>query len=268
MNLMIKQYISILFIALSLNLNGQSNLDTAFNFTVKDIYGANIELFQLLDEGKFVVMDFFSPACGFCQLYAGDMQEAYLAHGENQGNIFFMGIGWGASIDNILDFMSQYGLTYPMVSGSQGGGNQLLVDFQIVSYPTIILIKPDRSISGELYIPYHPPTAAKIDSIIIASGAPFVGFNENTINQDKTPRIFPNPVVDQFEVTFRLDEASEVLFEIVDLNGRVVFSQKKYFNQTGLQNHQINIDAKFSGLYLLNIKMKNQQKINLKIMLE
>ena len=40
----------------------QTTLDTALNFTVKDVNGINIELFDILDEGKIVVIDFFSTA--------------------------------------------------------------------------------------------------------------------------------------------------------------------------------------------------------------
>ena len=38
----------------------QTLLDTAVNFTVKDTYGNTIELFEILNEGKIVVIDFFS----------------------------------------------------------------------------------------------------------------------------------------------------------------------------------------------------------------
>lgn len=38
----------------------QTSLDTAVNFSVKDIEGKNIELFDILDEGKTVMIDFFS----------------------------------------------------------------------------------------------------------------------------------------------------------------------------------------------------------------
>jgi hypothetical protein len=40
----------------------QTTLDTAQNFSVKDTYGNTIKLFDILDEGKIVVIDFFSTA--------------------------------------------------------------------------------------------------------------------------------------------------------------------------------------------------------------
>jgi hypothetical protein len=50
----------ILFAALGAK--SQTTLDTAVNFSAKDIYGNTIELFDILDEGKMVVIDFFSVA--------------------------------------------------------------------------------------------------------------------------------------------------------------------------------------------------------------
>jgi hypothetical protein len=47
---------------LSILLYGQTLLDTAVNFTVKDVYGNTFKLFDILDEDKIVVIDFFSTA--------------------------------------------------------------------------------------------------------------------------------------------------------------------------------------------------------------
>ncbi len=38
----------------------QTLLDTAINFTVKDIEGNTFHLFDILDDNKIVVIDFFS----------------------------------------------------------------------------------------------------------------------------------------------------------------------------------------------------------------
>jgi hypothetical protein len=57
-----KHILFILFIFAIFQGNGQTMLDTAVNFSVKDINGNNIELFDILDEGKIVMVDFFSAA--------------------------------------------------------------------------------------------------------------------------------------------------------------------------------------------------------------
>ncbi|OQX79557.1 MAG: hypothetical protein B6D61_03350 [Bacteroidetes bacterium 4484_249] len=58
-----KKLLFILFAAfVFVSASGQTTLDTAINFSVKDVAGNTIELFDILDEGKIVVIDFFSAA--------------------------------------------------------------------------------------------------------------------------------------------------------------------------------------------------------------
>jgi len=45
---------------ITFTINAQTLLDTAVNFTVKDTYGNTLKLYDILDEGKIVVIDFFS----------------------------------------------------------------------------------------------------------------------------------------------------------------------------------------------------------------
>ncbi len=58
-----KKIFSVILLGLfSLTLGAQTLLDTAINFSVKDTYGNNITLFDILDQNKIVVIDFFSTA--------------------------------------------------------------------------------------------------------------------------------------------------------------------------------------------------------------
>lgn len=58
-----KKYILLLTsFFLIIMLHGQTLLDTAVNFTVKDAYGTTYKLFDILEEDKIVVIDFFSTS--------------------------------------------------------------------------------------------------------------------------------------------------------------------------------------------------------------
>lgn len=54
----------LLFVLISsfmlVSVSAQTLLDTAINFSVKDPYGNTLELYDILDEGKMVVIDFYS----------------------------------------------------------------------------------------------------------------------------------------------------------------------------------------------------------------
>ncbi|MCB2220964.1 MAG: peroxiredoxin family protein [Bacteroidetes bacterium] len=58
-----KKLLIILFLSGSfLASMAQTTLDSAINFSVKDVHGNSISLYDLLDENKIVVIDFFSTA--------------------------------------------------------------------------------------------------------------------------------------------------------------------------------------------------------------
>ncbi len=61
-NTMKKNLLFILFIFVIFQSKAQTTLDTAVNFSVKDVVGNTIKLFDILDEGKIVMIDFFSTA--------------------------------------------------------------------------------------------------------------------------------------------------------------------------------------------------------------
>ena len=95
---------------ITFTINAQTLLDTAVNFTVKDSYGNTLILYDILDEGKIVVIDFFSTTWGTCQAYAPDLQAAYEEFGCNDGNVFFMGIDKGNTNEDVIYFDETYGI--------------------------------------------------------------------------------------------------------------------------------------------------------------
>jgi thiol-disulfide isomerase/thioredoxin len=192
---------------------GQSQLDTALNFSVKDIYGNNIELFPILDEGKLVVIDFFNTSCGPCGLYAPDIQASYEDFGENAGNVHFLNIAWGDDNNGVAYFDSIHGITIPSVSGSQGGGNQVYTNYMVLSTPTVILIAPDRLIL-EHYI--WEPTQENINAAIIAAGGSMVGIDDETSPSENNLLVYPNP--SKGMVNVRVESNGTALYRLETYN--------------------------------------------------
>jgi len=205
--------ITLLFFAVFylLILNAQTPLTEAVNFHVKTVDGETIWLFPLLDdENKFVVIDFFSTTCSSCQDYAPDFQAVYEDFGENQGNVYFLGLNWGSDNEGVREFDSIYGLTCPTVSGTQGGGNIVFNDYQIASYPTVILITPDHQIV-EQYI--WPPSEQNITDAIIAAGGEYVGIAKHS-KWAGDIRIYPNPASEEVSVGFTLEKSLPVTYQV------------------------------------------------------
>ncbi len=234
------------FALLGNNLQAQTPLTEAVDFHVKTPDGTTIFLFPLLDdEDKIVVIDFFSTGCGYCQTYAPDFQTSYEDFGENEGNVYFMKINWGSDNAAVMAFDSTYGLTMPTVSGTQGGGNQVFNDYQILSYPTVIVITPDHNIFNQ-YI--WPPDAQTIDSVVLAAGGIMTGQREFAAN-DRF-RLYPVPAHNSLTVSAANLPAAVFEYDITNMNGMIV--QKRSIWKSGRPGG-ISLTGLKKGQYFLRI---------------
>ena len=141
-----KKIFTFLFaIALSLNMLAQCPYTTAFDFTATDCHGQEVHLFDILDGGQYVLIDFFYYSCSACNQTAPSMVQAYQALGCNKHEVFFMEISDRDSDALCQTWVNNYGVEYPTISGA-AGGSAINDQYGIGAYPTVILIAPDRSI--------------------------------------------------------------------------------------------------------------------------
>ncbi len=243
--------ILIVFVSLFKGLSAQTTLDTAVNFHVKTIDGDAIWLFDILDnDNKIVVIDFFSTSCGSCQLYAPDFQASYEDFGSNSSNVYYMGINWGADNQAVRTFDSTYNLTYPTVSGTQGGGNGVFTDYNILSYPTVIVIVPkDHLIVNQEIV---PPVRDSINQAVMAAGGIMVGISENSASL-KEMRIFPNPVFNKTTVKLLLKKPASISVLVFDVLGRVKYRlPEKFFTQSNVEI-PLDLSNLDNGVYYINV---------------
>ena len=133
-------------IAIAFSVQAQCPLTTAVDFTVTDTDGNTHVLFDYLDDGKYVLIDFFYTTCGPCQITAPKVSEAYTYFGCNTGDLVVLGIDYGDTDAEVIQFEQTFGVIYPSSSGEEGGGTPVCTAYGITAYPTVILIAPDRSI--------------------------------------------------------------------------------------------------------------------------
>jgi thiol-disulfide isomerase/thioredoxin len=247
-------FLSVLWLLSATSVQSQTTLDTAVNFHVKTIDGDPIWLFDLLDiDNKIVVIDFFSVSCGPCQDYAPEFQASYEDFGENSSNVYYMGINWGADNDAVRDFDSTYNLTYPTVSGTQGGGNGVFIDYNILSYPTVIVIVPeDHLIKNKEIV---PPVRDSINNAVLAAGGIMVGIDEN--NRNNNLSVYPNPARNSTRVTLNLNKRSEIEISVIDLTGKERIKIKPGTYPKGKVTLPVDLHTLANGLYFLRIKYNN-----------
>ena len=140
-----KVFTLIIALAFGFGLKAQCPLTQAVDFTATDCHGTEVHLFDILDGGQAVLIDFFFTSCGPCQQATPKVVESYYAMGCNMHDVFYMEISDRDSDAACQTWCQNYGVEYPTISGAAGGGT-ICNTYQIGAFPTVILIMPDRSI--------------------------------------------------------------------------------------------------------------------------
>ena len=170
----------------------QTNLTQAVDFTVTDCHGQTYNLFEILDRGQAVFIDFFFYTCNQCQVISPYITGSYPLMGCNMHDVFYMEISY---IDN--DAMCQrweeeHGVEFPTI-GKDGGGNEVFDLYGIIGCPTLVLIMPDRSIAIQGLMQLYPFSAQDVVNAMQQHGLQphdcNVGIDENV----STLTLFPNP---------------------------------------------------------------------------
>ncbi len=117
------------------------------NIKVTDIYGNYYNSTDILDEGKFIFIDFFTNNCVYCQYNSPFIDTAYRELGCNYGDVFFFAINANenSTDESAFEFATTFGLEMPVVSGEGGGGH--IADILDVPYtPYFFLINTKSNI--------------------------------------------------------------------------------------------------------------------------
>ncbi|MCX7863141.1 MAG: T9SS type A sorting domain-containing protein [Bacteroidales bacterium] len=163
-------FLTINFLVLSVKAQ-LPNGDIAPNWTLKDINGNNHTLYNYLDQGKRVVIDFSAVWCNPCWSYhtSGALKTLYNQYGPNgtvnqtmmvffiegdEGTIAQLNGGSG-SVGNWVQ-----GTPYPIIATCpppDGNGSQVSTAYNISYFPTVYTVCPDRTIyeSGQKTAAQH-----------------------------------------------------------------------------------------------------------------
>lgn len=224
----------------------QTPLTTAPNFTAIDSRGNYHDLYSYLNNGQYVLLDFFYNECLVCQTHVPEVDDAYIQFGCNAHEVFFLGVNFENTDGEVITFENEYGLHYSNISGDDGGGNDIVSLFQVIAFPTIILIAPDKSIPKP---DIWPLTMVNIIDELLSVGVdtmpcPYAGIQDR--NFDNKFSIYPNPAKDYVYITPHPTSDNHTI-HFSDCLGR------EMLNIEGTESEKINLSGLQPGIYFINI---------------
>lgn len=117
----------------------------AVDFTLTDVHGDVINLYEILDRGQFVFIDFFNYTCISCREVAPYIVESYYRYGCNEGDVFYLEVS-ALDPDTLCQkWIEEFGVEYPTVS-REGGGRKFADAYCLTASPHYFLVAPNRDI--------------------------------------------------------------------------------------------------------------------------
>lgn len=129
-------------------MKAQTSLTEAVDFTSVGLNGEEIHLFDILDNGQYALIEFFYSTSSGALTYVNKMIESYQYFGCNENDVYYMQISRYDDEATARAWCNEYGIMFPTIHTESEGdtGDQICETYGIPSYPTVILIAPDRQI--------------------------------------------------------------------------------------------------------------------------
>lgn len=194
------------------------------------------------------------------------MQAAYEEFGCNDGNVFFLGIDKGNTNEDVIYFDSVYNVHYPGVSGQEGGGNEVHLDWQVQGTPSVVIIQPDRVIAVKQIFP--PNTDQIVDSVINIGGilqSCMTSIAE--VKHEELMTISPNPANNFTYVNLNLAEEKELQIKVFNITGQVVQTLEPKYYPAGKFILKLDLSNEKSGFHFVQAIDNNEVVATTKLIL-
>ncbi|HOK38060.1 MAG: TlpA disulfide reductase family protein [Bacteroidales bacterium] len=226
------------------NQNSDLKHENPVDFTLTDTDGNTVNLFTELQNGKTVLLFFFSTSCIHCDHAAPIVDSIYKQFGQGTQNLLVWGIAYQhANIEMILDFKSRTGIEFPCFP--TGHADDVFSFYNIEYTPQIKIICndevsppiPQNEIVENLSYCFNTTSINKFESL----NPPYSYYENNHItifNFDK-------------EITF---------YRIISVDG-LILAQKQ------ISENSVDVNLQnYNGLLILQLFYNNSQVKSYKIL--
>jgi len=245
----------VFFLIIKFNIFSQrvGNIPLAPDFTVITTQNDTLNLYNILSQGKTVVLDLFQSSCVSCQLSSRIIDSAYKLAGSGTGNVLFWGI---SNIDNnqaLQQFALDNGITFPLF-GIEGKGDSAILKLEEITgafgFPTFAVICPnDKSMYWQVN---NPPTYNGFNAYYQNCQSTKVALHSKKYS-NTIVTIFPNPAIDYIDIKFALADKANIKIELVNSTGEVVKTHKQFVLDNDEFKHRMLLNNMQDGNYYLTV---------------
>lgn len=288
---------ALLFIVLSLVYFisfGQSTMRMAPDFTAVTLEQDTFNLNQLLEENKYIALEFFFNEGILCKETSPLVSQAFQQLGCNDYEVVFLSINAGNDSLECAQYRDELNLATPIVSGLQGMGDSIAGLFDVQSFPTVILISPEILSSYDLIvndtitendstyytydtIPYNYNIAIddiwpiySLDDIVdtlvtfdIMQHQCAAGISD-FLREEYKINLYPNPATDVLKLQSS-QFFGKLEYKILDLSGRTILHR----NVNIPIGSEVEVDVSWlkSGMYIFQLS-DDEKSASTKVLIE
>ncbi len=252
-----KRIFTLLCFCLALNM--ASAQQTAPDFTVTTVHGEEFNLYTELDKGKTVILDIFFVNCPPCNSIAPFIQDLNVKWGDGDGDVEFISLTDVDTNEEIIPYETLHSLTFP-AAGRDAGGTEAVTPYitgtfgQFFGYPTLVVIAPDRTMNYDIWGSSDQNTSDLLDEAIAATGATGEALSVFESNNVSSIKAYPNPVVNDLQVTFDLENSNSINVLVIDATGKLVSETQKGILAAGEQTINIDFSTLSNGTYFVELR--------------
>jgi len=231
----------------------------ATDFTENDCSGVSHNLFNELDAGNIIVIDWIMP-CGPCATYSYPAYDAVQSFSSSHpGKVhFYIADDYANTSCQILNnFANSYNMT---ISTIFSNANITMSDYGVDGMPKVVVL------AGSNHLVYLNKNDDKITYLNVHTAiSQAISDGLSSIQNPKenpfTIKVFPNPVKNNLTVSYTSKGNEEIKIEIIDLLGKSMILKNNLISLEGSYSETLDLSSFKGGMYFIKISSSTQEQI-------